>query len=192
MKITTLTALAMAAVATSSYAQSSSATDTFKLAQGKPDSGQCQFVNDLGRTGFDASSGRLWACGEDGWVYFESVSALQCNMRSEDELASYKPWKNRSYHGGHKVSHNGKLYVSRSWVHGEPGKVEEWELEGVYPGGPSRWSSVEQYGNHDQVVYMGHVYESISWSKNVNPAKNVLKSGWKQWQYVGEFECPAK
>ncbi|EPM3974995.1 hypothetical protein ACTJ2Z_003690 [Vibrio vulnificus] len=190
MKPLSLLAIIASSLSLSVQAESNTA-NAFSVSYNQPDSGLCQFSEDLGATTFDVRSGKLWACSEMGWVYFESVSPLQCDgLRTEEELANYKAWKKGSYRSGALVVHNRQLYKARSWTNGEPGKAEEWELEGIYPTGPSRWSSVEQYHSGSQVVYMGHVYQSSSWSKNTNPAKEANKSGWKKWKYVGPFECP--
>ncbi len=177
------------------YSSLSSASEvhgnSFALSQGKPDAGLCQFEVDQGKSFFDAASGKLWACGEAGWVYFESRSSLVCDASPKADINQYRAWKKGSYRGGAEVSHNGRLYKARHWVNKEPGKAEAWELIDLYAGGPSQWNKLEQYhSGKDSVVYMGHVYKATGWSKNVNPSKEVLKSGWKRWAWVGEFECP--
>lgn len=198
MKSAKLAALA-AVFATNAYA--SDITNQFDLHYGEPDGRSCASSADIGRTAFDPDSGRLWACGSDGWVYFESKASdrLSC-LNNTENLAKYPEWKPRpwnvrggSYHKGEIVRYKGKLYTpSNATVHAGKKSYPEgsWDWQPIQSENslPVRWEASHQYSRGDRVVLMGIEYQAHE--ANAAKAPNDGQRNYQPWDYIGPFSCP--
>ncbi len=174
--------------------------DSVPLTDGQPSSSHCQYADDLGRLAFDPDSGRLWACGNDGFVYFESKSSSQYQCLNDQAATSnYPEWKPRKwnvkngmYYKGEVVRHKGKLYTpTNGTAHGgsSPSKASwDWQLFVADNQLPTRWEVSHSYRAGDRVVHMGIEY--VAREANSNKAPNDQSLNYQPWDYVGAFECP--
>lgn len=192
MKSAKLAALA-AVFATNAYA--SDITNQFDLHYGEPDGRSCASSADIGRTAFDPDSGRLWACGSDGWVYFVSQASdrLSCLDKAANS-GQYPEWKQRNgqYKKHEIVRFNGKLYTptyGNVWGGSNPEKAKwEWQLYREANTLPVRWEASHQYSRGDRVVLMGIEYQARE--ANAAKAPNDGQRNYQPWDYIGPFSCP--
>jgi len=176
--------------------------DSVSLTTEQPDAKYCQYQGDLGKLSFDPESGRLWACGNEGWVYFESQSnsQYQClnEQASDNQYPEWKPrpWnvKNGQYYQGEVVRHKGKLYTpSNSAVYGgaAPSKATwDWQVYLEDNQLPKLWEPSHVYQIGDRVVHMGIEY--VATSSNSNKLPNDETANYQPWDFVGPFSCPAE
>ncbi|CCN69183.1 hypothetical protein [Vibrio nigripulchritudo] len=183
-----ISALVISSVSFASSAQN--VTDAFSVTNGEPSAQNCQ-LPDIGSTLFDPESGRLWACAESGWVYFESQmpNKYAC-LDVKRSVNSIKFKKGKEYAKGVVVKHENNLYKAKkkinrhnSWTLPQNAK-QDWAPYAGENNQATRWNEKQRYDVNERVVYMGIEYRAKRWISSNRPGEHA------NWEYIGPFECP--
>ncbi|WP_087016788.1 hypothetical protein [Thaumasiovibrio subtropicus] len=192
--IRTVFAVSLISSATQVSAYDMEKSEAFKTLKGMPDPELCQLYKHRGKTFFDPASGRLWACSDDGWAYFESKlnDHLSC-LDEAAQSAQYPEWKKRHgfYKRGEVVSYKGLLYTPRNsgvWGSIKPARSWEWLIYTPEDLGVARWDSTREYSAGQHIVHMGIEY--VAHSYNANKAPNDYTTNYQPWDKIGPYICP--
>ncbi|MDP2575434.1 hypothetical protein Q8W40_24785 [Vibrio penaeicida] len=182
-----LTALAISSISFSSSAQN--VTDAFSVTNGEPAAQNCQ-LSDIGSSFFDPESGRLWACGNQGWVFFESQMPNKYACLDVKKINAPEWKKARAYKQGTLVTSEGRTYKAAKDIgkwrnYTFPKNAQQNWIPYAGKNNPvTRWNADIMYKKGSRVVYMGIEYKAIRWVSSNRPGEHA------NWEYIGPFSCP--
>lgn len=183
-----LTALAISSISFSSSAQN--VTDAFSVTNGEPAAQKCQ-LSDIGSSFFDPESGRLWACGNQGWVFFESQMPNKYACLDVKKAISTVLWKSgRAYQAGTVVKHGKYMYKAKKFInknisYDKPNNATwNWERYSGEGNSVTLWNADTTYTPNSRVVFMGIEYKAKIWISSNRPSEHA------DWEYIGPFNCP--
>ncbi|WP_278002238.1 carbohydrate-binding protein [Natrinema caseinilyticum] len=148
--------------------------------------------DETGNGGEDGNGDETGNGGEDGNGGDGNDDSRNDNGGS-DGGESYPTWQpDTIYLEGDRVVHDGAVWESQWWAHGEEPREEQWyvwkrveDANGVTPvdpdaGGTPAWNSSEIYREGDRVTHDGTTWEAQWWTQGQEPRDEA----WYVWRPV--------